>query len=1022
VQVEAFEYVFQRMDADGSMQVTEEEFASYFAKSKGLSGSKAAPGSSIKSSLLRSGGGRKHHSRKTSLATLAAPRERQVYPGEPGPGGIVDEDEPSARRRAIVAPTPLKPALAGLMRRNYSETWKVPVNTPRIKGTAEPALTNAGRPLGERVGLVEELPLSRSPETLSPSRELCINISREVTPMNSSLSVTGGNRSSVGGNRSPKSGPPSSKGFGSRSPPGKLPTIVKLSEAGSRVGTATTTTMGSDMSRRTFGSKVSRRSSWRDTYGPGPATPVSGWDRQIAAEDRWFPNVQMMSLPEEEAGGAPAPAPAPASPVSPKGGNAPSWQADYHASDKGRVSVDVQLPPEEEYVSRFRFTGTGPSEAAMDKMISQMTTGTLSSWQAAEGSRVGDGLFGTFVLPDGRSLRLYHNSQKRNCREPTPEPPDVAPNKLSVLQGTTVCKVHHPCAGCNTHDVPAGHVCFSCHPKGCRFDGDISKGHVCFDCRKAPYCPTIYFETLPPRPIPPYPTKRDVPQLAQSVFLGAPQPHMHTLPVRNQDVWYGTIELDAMQFGAKVVIPAPPKIIEKAVEKAGPPKCPVCYRFSPCDVMFDIDDSVFTPRKKWSDSRSYYSSKKVRLRGMDLDWSRTNTERFRKFIGKEDDAADPTETDKELEELKHVLMENVVHLQQCFSYYCCVKERSYDSFCMGLLAYTEMLMELDYQDDVNGFCKKRDIDLVFITVNVEDKSSEKTADEKLKDKMNADTALMRFEFLQAVVRLAINKYIKVSPGGAPQVTNDVSDALSMYIDRMRKLHPKESWHDPDVFRRNRLYRLHVNDIFERHETWLKELYKFYSNTGSDAKDMTAGKSGILLSLDEWTNFVLDVGLVDTEVTERELSLCFIWSQTFVSDEIKRREKMIHCMHVDFFEALARICCFKALPTDAQMEKVGATTCKQYFDAVAEGLVEGEDRLKVLNYEEEEASEEDLAIPLEKLLNLIFERFDRDGDGKFGKDDFRGRGQGVATARTVSEGLAQAKTGNKKAQQAGAGRG
>ena len=56
--------------------------------------------------------------------------------------------------------------------------------------------------------------------------------------------------------------------------------------------------------------------------------------------------------------------------------------------------------------------------------------------------------------------------------------------------------------------------------------------------------------------------------------------------------------------------------VHKAVEKSGPPKCPHCYRFAPCSVMFEMDDSVFTPRKKYADSRSYYSSAKVRARGI----------------------------------------------------------------------------------------------------------------------------------------------------------------------------------------------------------------------------------------------------------------------------------------------------------------------------------------------------------------------------------------------------------------------
>ena len=57
---------------------------------------------------------------------------------------------------------------------------------------------------------------------------------------------------------------------------------------------------------------------------------------------------------------------------------------EYQQHDQQRLSVDVHLLPEEEYISRFRFSGHGPSEAAMDKMISQMTTGTLASWQAAQ--------------------------------------------------------------------------------------------------------------------------------------------------------------------------------------------------------------------------------------------------------------------------------------------------------------------------------------------------------------------------------------------------------------------------------------------------------------------------------------------------------------------------------------------------------------------------------------------------------------------------------------------------------------
>ena len=54
---------------------------------------------------------------------------------------------------------------------------------------------------------------------------------------------------------------------------------------------------------------------------------------------------------------------------------------------------------------------------------------------------------------------------------------------------------------------------------------------------------------------------------------------------------------------------------------------------------------------------------------------------------------------------------------------------------MSLLAYDELIEEMDYIDESHGWCKKRDIDLVFITANVMEKGGNKTEDEKLQDKL-----------------------------------------------------------------------------------------------------------------------------------------------------------------------------------------------------------------------------------------------------------------------------------------------
>ena len=68
---------------------------------------------------------------------------------------------------------------------------------------------------------------------------------------------------------------------------------------------------------------------------------------------------------------------------------------------------------------------------------------------------------------------------------------------------------------------------------------------------------------------------------------------------------------------------------------------------------------------------------------------------------------------------------------------------------------------------------------------------------------------------------------------------------------------------------------------------------------------------------------------------REAALCFVWAQTFVTDEIKRRDKLVHLTFVDFLEAIARLCTFKALPTPELIEAIGAHSCAAYFEKAKE---------------------------------------------------------------------------------------
>ena len=54
-----------------------------------------------------------------------------------------------------------------------------------------------------------------------------------------------------------------------------------------------------------------------------------------------------------------------------------------------------------------------------------------------------------------------------------------------------------------------------------------------------------------------------------------------------------------------------------------------------------------------------------------------------------------------------------------------------------------------------------------------------------------------------------------------------------------------------------------------------------------------------------------MGLVDADFTKEQAALCFVWSKPFVSDEVRRRRKLVEASFVDFLEALCRVLTFKA---------------------------------------------------------------------------------------------------------------
>ena len=151
---------------------------------------------------------------------------------------------------------------------------------------------------------------------------------------------------------------------------------------------------------------------------------------------------------------------------------------------------------------------------------------------------------------------------------------------------------------------------------------------------------------------------------------------------------------------------------------------------------------------------------------------------------------------------------------------------------------------------------------------------------------------------------------------------DVAAALGELLStdilpRMRAVEPL-AMQPPNAFRQQHCYTRDVTKVLERHGEALRVLYDFYAHgTGGGAN---AFKDKSLLGMDEWMSLLHDFDLLDTQLTERDATRCFVYARLRAIKEstTKGRAKLLQLSFEDSLEAIVRLATFKALPTDADV--------------------------------------------------------------------------------------------------------
>ena len=341
-----------------------------------------------------------------------------------------------------------------------------------------------------------------------------------------------------------------------------------------------------------------------------------------------------------------------------------------------------------------------------------------------------------------------------------------------------------------------------------------------------------------------------------------------------------------------------------------------------------LEKSIWGPRAK-SDSRSFWDSDELMRRKFEKDWARLKVRGLHKYIQRVDDGDDDDDDDlDEVDDVAETLWSfyRLVHL--IFDFYAAQSSGGgLDSITLN--PYADFVRDAKILVEKSSTCSSNHLDMLFIAVNANNK--ELSAKDKEQGKV-ADRTLDRCEFTDALVRMAIMKYVQTKE------IPDVSTALAhMFEHDIRPNLDVAALLDPnhDTRTARRFYNEEVDSVLRTHENSLRAIFEIYASSGAATGrgGATTKLEATMMSMGEWMAFVKDCCLLDDDVSARECTMCFMRARMKVFDEESARGSVraTQICFEDFLEAFCQAAVLKSFPADAQMAEMAAAEDFEYVD-------------------------------------------------------------------------------------------
>ncbi|EAR90528.1 hypothetical protein TTHERM_00118760 (macronuclear) [Tetrahymena thermophila SB210] len=186
-------------------------------------------------------------------------------------------------------------------------------------------------------------------------------------------------------------------------------------------------------------------------------------------------------------------------------------------------------------------------------------------------------------------------------------------------------------------------------------------------------------------------------------------------------------------------------------------------------------------------------------------------------------------------------------------------------------------------------CKISDVDYNFI--------SALSSTSKQQNYRNPDKAVIRFQFLELIVRIACDKYMRNGN------CKNVQKTLNKFFSRKSVSQMFEEIEDPQQWRDQRYWNEVCEIVINKYHVMIEEIWQKWADCRKGEKRSL--KSHKTMNINEFIDMLRHFKLIDESFTEKDAQVTFNLSIMTQIDEINN-DKFINMEFIEFIEALARI--------------------------------------------------------------------------------------------------------------------